>query len=291
VIMMAATNRLESLDTALLRPGRFDRSIYIRLPNFNERVALFKVHLKQVPHTNIDLESLAGSTYGFSGADIKNLVNEAALHAVKAKRKAVDKSDFFYAMDKIKLGLEVKSAIVSEEEKLLTAYHEAGHTIVGIFSPNYNYEFNKVTIGVRDETLGVTHFESIGDNYGYSKAFIEDNIAMLLGGRLAEEMLVGKEHITTGASNDLKIATELAEKMVVDWGFSDLGNNISFAVLDNYSSDLIHQEIKKILDAAQTKARSILESKRDKLDELAKALVKKEILDRSEVMKILEVNQ
>ncbi len=287
IIVMAATNRLDAIDTALLRPGRFDRKVYIRLPNYVERSAIFKLYLDKVPTSEIDSKSLAGITYGFSGADIRNLVNEAALYAARNNQEKVGPQDFSYAIDKIKLGLKIESAIVTEEERRLTAYHEAGHTIVGILSPNYDFKLNKVTIGVRDATLGVTHFEGLDDNFSVSRAFLEDNIALLMGGRIAEEMLVGKRHVTTGASNDLLRATQIAQSMVTEWGVSDLGEYISFSALKAPPADNINNEVDRILKAGYERAKDILSKNKSKLDKLAKALMVKETLDRQEVLDIL----
>lgn len=290
IIVMGATNMLESIDSALLRPGRFDRKVYIRLPNFVERVKILDLYISKIPaDKSVNKESLAGQTFNFSGADLRNLVNEAAIYAARNDKTTVSKADFDYAIDKIKLGLQIESATVSDQERLLTAYHEAGHTIVGILSPNYDYRFNKVTVGVRDATLGVTHFESMDDNFSVSRAFLEDNIAMIMGGRVAEEMLVGTKHVTTGASNDLKVATQLAENMVTHWGVSDLGEYIAFGALRAPPSDNINNEVDRILKKGYEQAQSILSQNRDKLDRLAAALMKKETLDRDEVLKILNL--
>ncbi len=288
IVVMGATNRLDSIDSALLRPGRFDRKVFIRLPNFEERKAIFQIYLDKVKLSKgIDLDSLAGTTYSFSGAEIKNLVNEATLHAARNNQKTVTQADFNHAIDKIKLGLEIKNALVSDEEKLLTAYHEAGHTLVGIMMPNYNLRFNKVTIGVRNETLGVTHFELQDDGYNMSRGSLEDQLAMLLAGKIAEEMAVGKDMVTTGASSDLSRATKIAQSMVMDWGLSNISDSIAFSSLDHYPVESVNNEIVRILDNAHDRAKDLLTKNRAKLDALAKALVKKEILTREEVMAII----
>lgn len=292
IIIMGATNMLESIDSALLRPGRFDRKVYIRLPNFAERVSILNLYVAKTKTAgDIPMDSLAGQTYGFSGADLKNLVNEAAIYAARNNRTSITKSDFDYAIDKIQLGMEIESAMVSEQEKLLTAYHEAGHTIVGILSPNYDFRFSKVTVGVRDATLGVTHFEAMDDNFSVSRAFLEDNIAMSMGGRVAEEMLVGRMNVTTGASNDLQQATRMAQRMVMEWGVSDLGEHIAFGALRSPPNDNINNEVDRILKQGYSKAETILKQNRDKLDRLAQALMKKETLDRTEVLKILGLKE
>lgn len=288
IIVMGATNRLEFLDDAILRPGRFDRKVYIRLPNLVERQEILKVYLKKTIYApDIDVKSLAGTTTGFSGADLKNLVNEAAIYAARNNQAAITKKDFEYAKDKITLGLPIASAIVTDVDRKVTAYHEAGHTIVGIFSPNYNLKFDKVTIGVRDETLGVTHFAVMEEHYLDSRKYLEDKIAMMLGGRAAEELIFGKMNVTGGAYNDMQRATKLAERMVLSWGLSNLSSVVAFDALNYYPSEKAYEEIDHILENAHHQAQKILQTHIDKLHLLANALLAKETLDHDEVMKIL----
>lgn len=288
IIVMGATNRLEFLDDAILRPGRFDRKVYIRLPNLVEREAILKVYLqKTIFASDINAQSLAGTTIGFSGADLKNLVNEAAIYAARNNQAAITKKDFEYAKDKITLGLPIASAIVTDVDKKITAYHEAGHAIVGIYSPNYNLKFDKVTIGVRDETLGVTHFAMTEEHYLDSRKYLEDKIAMMLGGRAAEELIFGKMNVTGGAYNDIQRATHLAQKMVLSWGLSNLSSVVAFDALHYYPNEKAYEEIDHILESNHQQAQKILQTHMDKLHLLAKALLEKETLDHDEVMKIL----
>lgn len=292
IIIMAATNRLDNIDSAILRPGRFDRKVYIRLPNHAERESILNLFMSTKPVSEeVSAKSIAGTTHGFSGADIKNLVNEAALHAARNNKEIIDKDDFGEAIDKIKLGLKIETAIVSQEQKLLTAYHEAGHTIVGLLAPNYDYAFHKVTVGVRDATLGVTHFEALDDDFSNSKAHLQSQIAVSLGGRIAEEMHVGKDFVTTGASSDLRSATKIAQHMVMEGGVSDISEYTSFASLENPPQDKINDEIDRILKKGYEMAYDILNKNRDKLDKLAAALMKKDTLDRSEVLGILGIEE
>jgi len=288
IIIMGATNRLDFVDEAILRPGRFDRQVYIRLPNLAEREAILKVHLKGVPYAKeVDIKSLSGTTTGFSGADLKNLVNEAAIHAARQNQKVVSKQDFEYAKDKITLGLPVGSAMITELDRKVTAYHEAGHAMVGILLPDYRLKFDKITIGLRDQTLGVTHFAQLEESYLDSRKYLEDSIAMALGGRAAEELVFGKMNVTGGAHNDMQKATKLAQHMVLSLGLSDFNSVIAFDVLTSYPSDKAYQAIEDILEGAHRKASQLLTANRAKLDALAKALLEKETLGYDEVMKIL----
>lgn len=288
IIVMGATNRLEFLDEAVLRPGRFDRKVYIRLPNLAERQAILKMYLsKTIYSPTIDIQTLAGTTIGFSGADLKNLVNEAAIYAARHNRSKITQQDFEYAKDKITLGLPIASAMVSDLDRKVTAYHEAGHAIVGIFLPHFNLKFDKVTIGVRDETLGVTHFAMTEEHYLDSRKYLEDTISVMLGGRAAEELVFGKMNVTGGAYNDIEKATRLAEKMVLSWGLSNLSSVIDFTVLNAYPSEKTYQAIEDILEKSHQSAQTVLRKHMPQLHALAKALLEKETLSHDEVMKIL----
>jgi len=220
IIIIAATNRPDVLDSALLRPGRFDRQIMVGLPDIRGREQILKVHMRKVPlGENVNPELIARGTPGFSGADLANLVNEAALFAARTNNKTVDMREFELAKDKIMMGAERKSMVMSEDEKRNTAYHEAGHAIVGRLLPDHDPVY-KVSIIPRGRALGVTMFLPEEDRYSWSKLNIESKIAVLFGGRIAEEMTLGFDGVTTGASNDIQRATELARNMVTKWGLS-----------------------------------------------------------------------
>lgn len=288
IVVMGATNRLDFLDEAVLRPGRFDRKVYIRLPNLAERQDILKMYLsKTIYAPDIDIRTLAGTTIGFSGADLQNLVNEAAIYAARHNQPRITKKDFEYAKDKITLGLPVGSAMVTALDRKITAYHEAGHAIVGIFLKDFNLQFNKVTIGVRDETLGVTHFAMDEERYLESRKYLEDNISVMLGGRAAEELIFGKMNVTGGAYNDLQKATKLAEKMVLSWGLSNLSNVVAFDALPYYPNEKAYEAIEGILESSHKRAEQVLQDHMPQLHALANALLQKETLDREEVMKIL----
>ncbi len=221
VIVIAATNRPDVLDPALLRPGRFDRQVVVPLPDVRGREQILKVHMKNVPvHDNIKPGIIARGTPGFSGADLANLVNEAALFAARANKRLVDQDDFEHAKDKIMMGAERRSMVMTEDEKKLTAYHESGHAIIGLSVPQHD-PVHKVTIVPRGRALGVTMFLPEEDRYSYSKQRLISSICTLYGGRLAEEIIFGKEAVTTGASNDIERVTEIARNMVTKWGLSE----------------------------------------------------------------------
>jgi len=221
VIVIAASNRPDVLDKALLRPGRFDRQIYVGLPDIRGREQILKVHVRKVPlDDKIDLSVLARGTPGFSGADLANLVNEAALFAARGNRRLVTMEEFEHARDKILMGAERRSMVMSEEEKANTAYHEAGHAIVGRLVPEHD-PVHKVSIIPRGRALGVTQFLPKEDQYSYSKRKLEGQLCSLYGGRIAEELIHGLDGVTTGASNDIERASQLARSMVTRWGLSE----------------------------------------------------------------------
>lgn len=302
VIIIAATNRPDVLDPALLRPGRFDRRIVVPLPDLNGREAILKIHASKVPlEENVDLISIAKGTPGFSGADLENLVNEAALYAARMNKKKVNMSDMDNAKDKVLMGAERRSMLLSDEEKKVTAYHEAGHALVGKLIPHTD-PVHKVTIIPRGMALGVTQHLPERDMHTHSKDYIEAKIAVLMGGRVAEELIFNQ--ITTGASNDIERATELAHKMVCAWGMSaDLGpltfgekNENTFLGKEiggqskNYSEATavnIDGEIRGIVFRQYERAKTVLSESRDKLERLAKALIEFETLDAHQIELVL----
>ncbi len=300
VIIIAATNRPDVLDPALLRPGRFDRQVYVPNPDVKGREAILKVHTKDKPlGEDVDLSIIARGTPGFSGADLANLVNEAALIAAKKNKNKIEMEDFEEAKDKILLGKERKSIIISPEEKKNTAYHESGHTIVAKKLPHAD-PIHKVTIIPRGRALGITQQMPIDDRYTYTKEYLETQIAILMGGRVAEELVLN--HMTTGAGNDIERATKLARKMVCEWGMSSLGP-ISFGEKDeeiflgkelirhkDYSERtaiLIDKEVEKIVKNGYDTAKKILLENMDALHRMANALLEKETLTSDEIDKIL----
>ncbi|MBC7356178.1 MAG: ATP-dependent metallopeptidase FtsH/Yme1/Tma family protein [Desulfomicrobiaceae bacterium] len=297
VILIAATNRPDVLDPALLRPGRFDRQVVVPNPDLGGRLKILQVHTKRTPLApDVDLETLARGTPGFSGADLENLVNEAALHAAKLGQDKVAMHNFEEAKDKVLMGKERRSMILSEEEKRTTAYHEAGHTLVAKSLPGTD-PVHKVTIIPRGRALGVTMQLPGEDRHTYSKTYLQNNLAVLFGGRAAEELVCGT--ITTGAGNDIERATALAKRMVCEWGMSDefgpmalgkkdeqvfLGRDITH--IKDYSEEtarLIDQEVRRILSEAYGTAKRILEEQRAVLEALAQALVERETLTGEEV--------
>src|SRR5580692_2671804 len=228
IIVIAATNRPDVLDPALLRPGRFDRQVVVPLPDVRGREQILKVHSRKVPTSDdVDVAVIARSTPGFSGADLANIVNEAALFAARANKRSVGMEEFEKAKDKVIMGAERRSMVMSESEKLLTAYHEAGHAIVGLMVPEHD-PVHKVTIIPRGRALGVTMFLPEGDRYSYTKEYLESKVSSLFGGRIAEELIFGPEKVTTGASNDIQKATELARNMVTKWGLSEKLGPLTF---------------------------------------------------------------
>src|SRR5712671_102838 len=301
VILMAATNRPDVLDPALLRPGRFDRQVVVSRPDVRGREEILRVHTRKIPLADdVDLSVLARGTPGFSGADLANMVNESALAAARQNRKAVLMYDFELAKDKVLMGVERKSMLLSDEEKKNTAYHEAGHALVAAKLPHSD-PLHKVTIIPRGMALGVTMQLPIDDRHNYYKNYLETAIAILMGGRLAEEMFL--DSMSTGAGNDIERATEMARKMVCEWGMSDLGP-LTFGKKEeqiflgreisqhrDYSEDTaikIDNEVRKLVNQGYETAKNILEGSRDTLQKIAAALLEREVLDASEVMLLVE---
>ncbi|UCE88307.1 MAG: ATP-dependent zinc metalloprotease FtsH [Pseudomonadota bacterium] len=303
VIVIAATNRPDVLDPALLRPGRFDRQVVVPLPDLRGREQIVKVHMRKVPVSdNVDARIIARGTPGFSGADLANLVNEAALFAARANKRTVEMEEFEKAKDKIMMGAERKSMVMSEQEKRLTAYHEAGHAIVGLSVPSHDPVY-KVTIIPRGRALGVTMFLPEEDRYSYSKERLESQICSLFGGRIAEELIFGVENVTTGASNDIQRTTELARSMVTKWGLSErlgpmtyaeeegevfLGHSVAqHKHVSDETAHIIDEEVRSIVDRNYTRARDVLDTHMDKLHTMADALVKYETIDSEQIGDIM----
>ncbi len=303
IIVIAATNRPDVLDPALLRPGRFDRQVVVPLPDVRGREQILKVHMRKVPLADdVDPAVIARGTPGFSGADLANLVNEAALFAARANKRLVDQDDFERAKDKIMMGAERRSMVMNEEEKRLTAYHEAGHAIVGLLSPEHD-PVHKVTIIPRGRALGVTMFLPEEDRYSYTKQRLNSQIASLFGGRIAEEMIFGKDRVTTGASNDIHRATEIARNMVTKWGLSErlgplsygedegevfLGHSVTQRKqVSDETAHIIDEEVRAIIDQNYQRARALLEANIDKLHAMAEALIKYETIDRQQIDDIM----
>ncbi len=304
IILIAATNRPDVLDPALLRPGRFDRQVVVPLPDLKGREQILKVHMRKVPvDDHVDPRVIARGTPGFSGADLANLVNEAALFAARQDCKAVQQSHFELAKDKIMMGAERKSMVMSEEDKRLTAFHEAGHAIVGRLVPDHDPVY-KVTIIPRGRALGVTMFLPEEDKYSMSRIQLESQLASLFGGRAAEEIVYGKDKVTTGASNDIERASAIARNMVSKWGLSDTMGPLSYdenedevflgrqVTQHKHVSDETHRqmdkEVRRIIDSAYETARTILEENRDKLDLMADALMRYETIDTRQIDQIME---
>lgn len=302
VIVIAATNRPDVLDPALLRPGRFDRQVVVPLPDVRGREQILQVHLNKVPvDSDVSILPIARGTPGFSGADLANLVNEAALFAARANKRKVDMIDLDRAKDKIMMGAERRSMVMDENEKKLTAYHEAGHAIVGLCSPEHDPVY-KVTIIPRGRALGVTMFLPEQDRYSYSKRRLESQLASLFGGRIAEELIFGPESVTTGAANDIQKATEIARKMVTSWGLSSLGPlNLGHEEgevflgrsvgqnkeVSDYTAKRIDEEVQEIIDRNYKKAHDILIEKMEILHLMAEALVKYETIDSNQINEIM----
>jgi len=301
VILIAATNRPDVLDPALLRPGRFDRRVVVARPDVKGREEILRVHTRKVPLSDdVDLSVIARGTPGFSGADLANLVNEAALWAARQSRKLVMMADFEMSKDKVLMGVERKSMILSEEEKRNTAYHEAGHALVAAMTPGTD-PLHKVTIIPRGMALGLTMQLPIDDKHTYTKTYLEGTLTVLMGGRCAEEIFLG--HITTGAGNDIERATDISRKMVCDWGMSSLGPlaygkkeeaiflGREIAQHRDYSEDTairIDQEVHRIVTTAYNNARGVLENNRDTLERIAMALLDREVLDATELKLLME---
>ncbi|MEX0950731.1 MAG: ATP-dependent zinc metalloprotease FtsH [Gammaproteobacteria bacterium] len=304
IIVIAATNRPDVLDPALLRPGRFDRQVVVPLPDIRGREQIIKVHMRKVAlGTDVNPNVIARGTPGFSGADLANLVNEAALFAARANKSLVEMEDFERAKDKIMMGAERRSMVMGEKEKKLTAYHEAGHAIVGRSVPSHDPVY-KVTIIPRGRALGVTMFLPEEDRLSYSKERLDSQLCSLFGGRIAEELIFGREHVTTGASNDIKRATDIARSMVTKWGLSEKLGPLSYSDEDgevflghsvtkhkevsDETTHLIDQEVRNIIDRSYTRAEKILTENLDKLHMMAEALVKYETIDAEQINDIMQ---
>jgi cell division protease FtsH len=304
IIVIAATNRPDVLDPALLRPGRFDRQVVVPLPDVRGREQILKVHMRKVPLADdVKPMVIARGTPGFSGADLSNLVNEAALFAARANRRLVSMHEFERAKDKIMMGAERRSLVMSEEEKRMTAYHEAGHAIVGLSVPEHDPVY-KVTIIPRGRALGVTMFLPEGDRYSISKRRLESMITALFGGRIAEELIFGPEAVTTGASNDIERTTELARNMVTRWGLSDrlgpltyseesgevfLGRSVTqHKQVSDVTAHAIDEEVRRVIDMNFQRARQILTANMDKLHRMAEALIKYETIDEEQIRDVMQ---
>jgi len=301
VILIAATNRPDVLDPALLRPGRFDRRVVVARPDVKGREEILRVHTRKVPLSDdVELSIIARGTPGFSGADLANLVNEAALWAARQNRKFVTMADFEMSKDKVLMGVERKSMILSDEEKKNTAYHEAGHALIAAMTPGAD-PVHKVTIIPRGMALGLTMQLPEADKHTYTKEYLEGMLAVLMGGRTAEEIFLG--HITTGAGNDIERATDIARNMVCEWGMSNMGPlaygkkeeaiflGREIAQHRDFSEDTalhIDKEVKRIVSEAYEKARSIVEANRATLENIAQALLVREVLDANEVKMLME---
>ncbi|MDZ4854158.1 MAG: ATP-dependent zinc metalloprotease FtsH [Nitrospirota bacterium] len=301
VILVAATNRPDVLDPALLRPGRFDRQVVVNRPDVRGRAEILKVHTKKVPiATNVNLEIIARGTPGFSGADLENLVNEAALWAARLNKKEVEFVDFEMAKDKVLMGAERKSLILSDEEKRTTAYHEAGHALIAKLIPGTD-PVHKVTIIPRGRALGVTMQLPTDDRHGYSKGYLLNQLAILMGGRVAEELVL--KEMTTGAGNDIERATDLARKMVCEWGMSEKMGPLTFGKQNeqvflgremgsqrDFSDQIameIDQEVRRLVTENYQRAKRLLTENMTSLKSLAEALLEKEVLDGADIDHIL----
>ena len=304
VIVIAATNRPDVLDSALLRPGRFDRQVVVPLPDVKGREQILKVHMRKVPlDKNVKPSIIARGTPGFSGADLANLVNESALLAARANKDYVNMDDLDKAKDKIMMGTERKSLVMSEDEKKLTAYHEAGHAIVGLSIDGHDPVY-KVTIIPRGRALGVTMFLPEDDRYSMSKQRLLGQITSLFGGRVAEEIIFGKEAVTTGASNDIERATEIARNMVTKWGLSEklgpltyseeegevfLGRSVTQTKqVSDVTAKLIDDEVRKIIDQTYEKATNIINKQIHRLHKMAETLIKYETIDSNQLKDIMD---
>ena len=304
VIVIAATNRPDVLDPALLRPGRFDRQVVVGLPDILGREQILKVHLRKVPMADdVNASVIARGTPGFSGADLANLVNEAALFAARADKRLVDMDDMEKAKDKIMMGAERRSMAMKEDEKRLTAYHEAGHAIVGLKVPSHDPVY-KVSIIPRGRALGVTMFLPEEDRYSHSKEHLESQISSLFGGRIAEAIIFGDNSVTTGASNDIMRATDIARNMVTKWGLSDrmgplaygedegevfLGRSVTqHKAMSDDTAHAIDEEIRSLIDNNYDRAEAILKDNMDKLHAMADALMKFETIDSEQIADIME---
>ena len=303
VIVIAATNRPDVLDPALLRPGRFDRQVVVPLPDVRGREQILKVHMRKVPISeDVIAAIIARGTPGFSGADLANIVNEASLFAARANKRHVDMDDFEKAKDKIMMGAERRSMVMNDDEKRLTAYHEAGHAIVGRLVPAHD-PVHKVSIIPRGRALGVTMFLPVEDRYSYSKQRLESQVSSMFGGRVAEELIFGAEMVTTGASNDIQRATEIARNMVTKWGLSErlgpltyseeegevfLGHSVTqHKSVSDETAHVIDEEIRAIIDRNYNRARDLLTENVGKLHIMAQTLVKYETIDSDQIDDIM----
>jgi cell division protease FtsH len=303
VIVIAATNRPDVLDPALLRPGRFDRQVVVPLPDVRGREQILKVHMRKIPvGEDVKASIIARGTPGFSGADLANLVNEAALFAARANKRLVDQEEFEKAKDKIMMGAERRSMVMSEDEKKLTAYHEAGHAIVGRLVPAHDPVY-KVSIIPRGRALGVTMFLPEEDRYSLSKQRLESQISSLFGGRIAEELIFGPESVTTGAQNDIHRATDIARSMVTKWGLSEklgpltysedeqevfLGHSVTqHKNVSDETTHLIDEEVRSFIDRNYDRARRLLDENMEKLHSMAQALIKYETIDSDQIDDIM----
>jgi cell division protease FtsH len=301
VILMAATNRPDVLDPALLRPGRFDRRVIVNRPDVKGREGILSVHTRKIPLSDdVDIRVLARGSAGFSGADLANLVNEAALNAARFNQKVVRMADFEYAKDKVLMGVERKSMIVTEDEKKVTAIHEAGHALLAVLLPHAD-PIHKVTIIPRGMALGLTQQLPVDEKHNYSRNYLNDTLAILMGGRIAEELTSG--NITTGAGNDLERASDLARKMVCEWGMSDAMGPLTYgkkeeqiflgreiAQHQDYSEDTalrIDAEVKKFVMDAYARATDVLKNHMQALTDVADALLAREVLDAEQVLKLV----
>lgn len=306
VIVMAATNRPDVLDPALLRPGRFDRQVVVPLPDVRGREMILKVHLRKVPMSNnVQVAKIARGTPGFSGADLANLINEAALFAARSNKRAVGMEELEKAKDKILMGAERRSMVMNEEEKRLTAYHEAGHAIVGLLVPEHDPVY-KVSVIPRGRALGVTMFLPEEDRYSYSRSRLESQISALFGGRLAEVLIFGVDKVTTGAANDIEKATDIARNMVTKWGLSDklgpltygeeegevfLGRSVATRKeVSDSTAHVIDEEVRAIIDRNYKRAEQILNNNVDKLHIMAEALIKYETIDDIQIAEVMKGN-
>src|SRR3974390_469988 len=304
VILIAATNRPDVLDPALLRPGRFDRQVVVPLPDVRGREQILRVHMRRVPLADdVKPALIARGTPGFSGADLANLVNEAAMLAAPANKRAVSMDELERAKDKIRMGTERRSMVMSDEERTLTAYHEAGHAIVGLSVPEHDPVY-KVTIIPRGRALGVTMFLPEQDRYSFSKRRLESRIATLFGGRVAEELVFGADSITTGAANDIERATELVRNMVTKWGLSDrlrpqnyseesgqvfLGRSVTqHKQVSDVTAHVIDEEVRRVIDSNYQRAYKILQTNMEKLQAMSEALIKYETIDEEMIKDIME---
>jgi len=303
IIIIAATNRPDVLDPALLRPGRFDRHVVVPLPDIRGREQILKVHMRKAPIAeDVKPTIIARGTPGFSGADLANLVNEAALFAARANKRLVEMDDFEKAKDKIMMGAERRSMVMTEDEKRLTAYHESGHAIVGRSVPSHDPVY-KVTIIPRGRALGVTMFLPERDVYGYSKEQVESKLCSAFGGRVAEEVIFGLSQVTTGASNDIERVTDLARNMVTKWGLSEklghlaytkdegevfLGHSVTqHKMVSDETAHAIDEEVRSIVERSYGRAKSILDSNTDKLHMMAEALMKYETIESDQIDDIM----